>query len=109
MRHLEKCTDTRPCRSCANSGENCVFNEELDHRRKLAQKRKLDDAEHHRSLLEGILKIMRSGDESLQQLVSLVRSNASFREITACIDDSLAQMATKGLRGNNTAEQLGKA
>ncbi|OAP60891.1 hypothetical protein AYL99_05893 [Fonsecaea erecta] len=74
-----KCTGPPgPCNACIASKSECVFQEHLDGRRKEAIKRKMvEGSEHHRDLLIGLLRSIRSSDEhEAQHLVRLIRDEA---------------------------------
>ena len=92
QKRKRKCDGNQPCQSCAQSHIDCDYSAE-DHRRKNAVKRKYEEYRRDHEFLESLLTTIRdSQDEQVSQVVSLIRSNASFEEVKACMSEHLDQL-----------------
>lgn len=77
-----------PCENCNKRGEICTIDEDSDQRRKCVLKRKLEVLEDKGALLDQLVHALRDYDKTVAaQVVNLIRSNATLREIGAYIDD----------------------
>ncbi|OAL20084.1 hypothetical protein AYO22_09234 [Fonsecaea multimorphosa] len=97
-----------PCNACISSKTECVFREDLDGRRKEAIKRKMEEGtEHHRDLLSGLLRSIRSSDEDeVQHLIRLIRDDAPLSTIHAFIDESVRKLRENSPRTDDTIDGL---
>lgn len=74
----------------------CVFDYSLDQRRKIAARRREEDLNSQTLLVEGLFEMIRSSDESnVQELLAMIRANASIGSIAATVEAS-----TKGRPGS---------
>ncbi|RMJ27952.1 Transcription factor [Aspergillus sp. HF37] len=86
----QRCRGGPPCENCVKAGSECVVDETTDKRRKVADKRKVADLEDKESLLFDLVRILRHSDSAKSaQLLDLIRSNASLREIRSFLDVQL--------------------
>ena len=70
-----------------------MYDESGDGRRQISRKRKADEQEADSHLLHDILQTVRDcSDESVAQIVSLARSNASLEEAKLCISEMLHEI-----------------
>lgn len=96
-----QCSGTAPCDNCRAFNRECVFDESLDQRRRVAAKRTADELAYHRDLLDDLFKVMRSRDPShAHRLIELVRHDASSDQIRAYIDDTLSTMKPSEFSGD---------
>ncbi|OAL32788.1 hypothetical protein AYO20_07744 [Fonsecaea nubica] len=101
-----------PCNACITFETECVFREDLDGRRKEAIKRKMEEGtEHHRDLLTGLLRSIRSSDENdAQRLFRLIRDDApvatNHDSINAFIDESVRKLRDSSPKTDATIDGL---
>ncbi|RJE25613.1 hypothetical protein PHISCL_02080 [Aspergillus sclerotialis] len=81
-----------PCKACEGSDSECVFDESLDLRRKVAIRRTITELEesrnYYRNLLNSLLTTLRSSElDKVNNLLNLIRSNASLPDIAAAVED----------------------
>ncbi|KAH0844597.1 C6 transcription factor [Fonsecaea pedrosoi] len=96
-----------PCNACITFETECVFREDLDRRRKEAIKRKMEGTEHHRDLLTGLLRSIRSSDENdAQRLFRLIRDDAPVATINAFIDESVRKLRDSSPKTDATIDGL---
>ncbi|KAL4998010.1 fungal-specific transcription factor domain-containing protein [Aspergillus recurvatus] len=71
-----KCTGRpAPCKACKATNGNCVFNEHLDLRRKIAAQKAQDDLERYKQLLWDLIKCLRTADdERINQILEIIRA-----------------------------------
>ncbi|KAL4888977.1 hypothetical protein BDV59DRAFT_210620 [Aspergillus ambiguus] len=83
-----KCTGRpAPCKACQNTEAECIFDETLDLRRKVAARRTLWEMEHYRSLLYSLLDSLRSTDEDrIRYILETVRNSSSLDPIAVAVD-----------------------
>lgn len=85
----------------------CVIDESLDKRRKGPHKRKLEELERDRELLNGLVEVIRAGGESqVAQLLTLIRSNAPLEEISASVNAELEARSVAGQGASLASAQL---
>ncbi|EED19089.1 C6 transcription factor, putative [Talaromyces stipitatus ATCC 10500] len=90
-----KCSGTPPCDNCRALHRECIFDESLDQRRRVAAKRTAEELEYHRDMLNDLFKVIRTADEKqAQRLLELIRSDATPEEIRLFIDEVLVQLQT---------------
>ncbi|PYH99633.1 C6 transcription factor [Aspergillus ellipticus CBS 707.79] len=76
-----------PCKACQNTGAECIFDETLDLRRKVAARRTQGELEYYRGLLYSLLETFRSSDEERAwQMLEKIRANTDLNDITVAID-----------------------
>ncbi|KAL1885760.1 hypothetical protein Plec18167_001255 [Paecilomyces lecythidis] len=86
-----------PCKACRGAHSECVFDETLDLRRKIAVKRTKDELEYYKELLYSLIESLRSSEQSrVEQLLDLIRGNAPLNEIAAAISENIRQLREKG-------------
>ncbi|KAF4215306.1 hypothetical protein CNMCM6805_005459 [Aspergillus fumigatiaffinis] len=75
-----------PCKSCKTADAECVFDESLDLRRKVAAKRNLEELSYYRSLLYALLESLRNSDETeLNKILDHIRGSPSLNSIAAIV------------------------
>ncbi|RAL04314.1 Zn(II)2Cys6 transcription factor [Aspergillus ibericus CBS 121593] len=88
-----KCSGTAPCDNCRAFNRQCIFDETLDQRRRVAAKRTADELSYHRDMLNDLLKVMRAEDQThALRLLEIIREDATAEEIRTYIDDTLGQI-----------------
>jgi hypothetical protein len=71
----------------------CIIDESLDGRRRIALNRKVEDMAHNKWLLEGLLLSLRlSKDQCLTNILDLVNSNAPHHILAASISEALMRV-----------------
>ncbi|KAL5364009.1 hypothetical protein BJX96DRAFT_127952 [Aspergillus floccosus] len=110
-----KCTGRpSPCKACQNTDAECIFDETLDLRRKVAARRTLGELEHYRSLLYSLVESLRSTDEGrIHHILETIRDSSSLDPIAVAIDapnidgnDTTADELKSKTGGNETTVQL---
>ncbi|KKK26381.1 hypothetical protein ARAM_006293, partial [Aspergillus rambellii] len=102
-----KCSGVAPCDNCRAFGRQCVFDETLDQRRRVAAKRTADELGYHRDMLNDLLKVMRAEDQFYAlRLLEIIRRDATSEEIRAHIDDTLAQIEDTGKESEDVIRKL---
>ncbi|KAE8365885.1 hypothetical protein BDV27DRAFT_144045 [Aspergillus caelatus] len=83
-----KCTGRpAPCKACQNTDAECVFDETLDLRRKVAARRTLGELEYYRGLLYSLLESLRSSDEDkVNHILETIRGSALLSNIANVVD-----------------------
>ncbi|KAG2419768.1 hypothetical protein HFD88_004564 [Aspergillus terreus] len=100
-----KCSGTAPCDNCRSFNRQCIFDETLDQRRRVAAKRTADELSYHRDMLNDLFKVMRAEDESYGlRLLEVIRQNTSPDEIRAFIDHALTEI--DGTTAERTIKRL---
>ncbi|QGA12441.1 hypothetical protein EYB26_000085 [Talaromyces marneffei] len=90
-----KCSGTPPCDNCRSLHRECIFDESLDQRRRVAAKRTAEELEYHRDMLNDLFKVIRTADEKqAQRLLEIIRSDGTPEEIRVFIDEVLVQLQT---------------
>jgi hypothetical protein len=90
---VNQCSGTAPCENCRTLRRECIFDESLDQRRRVAAKRTAEELEYHRDMLNDLLKVIRSaGEAQAQKLMELIRNDATPEEIRLFIDEILAEL-----------------
>ncbi|KAL4871886.1 hypothetical protein BDV12DRAFT_13054 [Aspergillus spectabilis] len=86
-RAKRKCTGRPvPCKACSATGAQCIFNEHLDMRRKIAAHKAQDDLGRYRSLLWDILEYMRvANEERMDRLLGTVRAGGDVEQNIALL------------------------
>ncbi|KAL4876411.1 hypothetical protein BJY04DRAFT_199911 [Aspergillus karnatakaensis] len=102
-----KCTGDIPCDACRHQGTNCVRDEELDGRRKIGVKRKVELLEQEitrlrldKMLLDRMLRIIReSSIEEVDHLLRLIQRTTSLDTLRShlCEDQGQKPSAKQGL------------
>ncbi|OJJ46666.1 hypothetical protein ASPZODRAFT_152115 [Penicilliopsis zonata CBS 506.65] len=87
----KKCTGPPPpCKTCEATEGECIFDETLDRRRKVAVKRTIDELEYHKDVLHSLLGFLRSADpENIARLMAVIRTNASLEDIVTAISQNI--------------------
>ncbi|PWY77084.1 C6 transcription factor [Aspergillus heteromorphus CBS 117.55] len=102
-----KCSGTPPCDNCRAFNRQCVFDETLDQRRRVAAKRTADELSYHRDMLNDLLRVMRAEDQThALRLLEIIRNNASGEEIRTYIDEMLSQIEGHGQVSDVAERQL---
>ncbi|KAL4963641.1 fungal specific transcription factor domain-containing protein [Aspergillus stella-maris] len=98
------------CVRCTAEKSECVFDVATDQRRRVGQKRKVEDLEQERDVLLELLEALRdSPNNKSMQLLNLIRSNASLQEIKLFMDHELfrgIERSPELLEVQETAAQL---
>ncbi|KAB8268496.1 hypothetical protein BDV30DRAFT_245694 [Aspergillus minisclerotigenes] len=83
-----KCTGRpAPCKACQNTDAECVFDETLDLRRKVAARRTLGELEYYRGLLYSLLESLRSSDEDkVNHILETIRGSALLSNVANVVD-----------------------
>lgn len=92
-----KCTGGHPCNACSARSSECNYDATADQRRKIANRRNLDELneanhklESHRKLLGGIIATIRAGsDEQMSHLIGLIRQRNDLSQLAAHIRNGL--------------------
>ncbi|KAL4912317.1 fungal-specific transcription factor domain-containing protein [Aspergillus aurantiobrunneus] len=71
-----KCTGRpSPCKACEATNGNCIFNENLDLRRKIAAQKAQGDLERYQKLLCDLLEYLRTAnDERISRILGVIRA-----------------------------------
>jgi len=78
---ITQCDGGIPCSACQSHNTECTKDENDDGRRKLAVKRRIEDLENDRQLLDHLFTAIRTGQPGqLDGLLNLVRGNNVTRE-----------------------------
>ncbi|KAA8650554.1 putative C6 transcription factor [Aspergillus tanneri] len=104
-----KCTGRpSPCKACQNTEAECIFDETLDLRRKVAAKRTLGELEYYRSLLKSLLESIRSStEEKLHHILHTIRNSPSLNDVASVIDAPAidrSDVRSESLKGISSAE-----
>ncbi|KAJ9200450.1 transcriptional regulator family: Fungal Specific TF [Paecilomyces variotii] len=92
-RSKRKCSGVPPCDNCRALNRECIFDESLDQRRRVAVKRTAEELNYHRDMLNDLFKVIRSANHSsAQQLLDIIRNDATPEEIRIYIDETLAKL-----------------
>ncbi|KAK4937232.1 hypothetical protein LTR10_022064 [Elasticomyces elasticus] len=87
-----RCSGTAPCQACIALNTECIIDETLDGRRKVALTRKLDELIHHKWILEGLLICLRySRGSALIDLLERVNADVPLRLLAAVVSADLAK------------------
>ncbi|GAB1209841.1 hypothetical protein APSETT445_008629 [Aspergillus pseudonomiae] len=83
-----KCTGRpAPCKACQNTDAECVFDETLDLRRKVAARRTLGELEYYRGLLYSLLESLRSSDkDKVNHILETIRGSALLSNVANVVD-----------------------
>ncbi|OAP58481.1 hypothetical protein AYL99_07571 [Fonsecaea erecta] len=85
----KKCDGGIPCASCLSRNTECTKDENDDGRRKLVVKRRIETLEKDQHFLDDLLKALRVlGPDQLNDLVSMIRTNAGRQEIKTFLKDA---------------------
>ncbi|RHZ67269.1 hypothetical protein CDV55_102628 [Aspergillus turcosus] len=88
-----KCSGVPPCDNCRAFNRVCIFDESLDQRRRVAQKRTAEELNYHRDMLNDLFRVIRTADEPhALKLLDIIRKNATAEEIRAFIDETLIRL-----------------
>ncbi|KAL1964571.1 hypothetical protein VTN77DRAFT_6868 [Rasamsonia byssochlamydoides] len=91
-----KCSGVPPCDNCRALHRECIFDESLDQRRRVAAKRTAEELEYHRDMLNDLFKLIRSADETrAQRLLEIIRNDATPEEVRLFIDETLADIQAR--------------
>lgn len=99
-----------PCKACRSQDTeaDCVFDLTLDLRRKVAQRRTIDEREYYRHVLSSLLYELRSSEPvRLNELINFIRTDASMGRIATVLADttiSLDDFSSVGLDSNPSVE-----
>ncbi|KAL2012703.1 hypothetical protein VTN00DRAFT_228 [Thermoascus crustaceus] len=99
-----------PCKACEAADLECIFDETLDLRRKVAIKRTIEELEYHKDLLYSLIESLRSSEPTrVDSLLTLIRSNASLNDIAAAISENIRELHDKGTPDSNVPASLEEA
>ncbi|KAH8431122.1 Zn(II)2Cys6 transcription factor [Aspergillus melleus] len=102
-----KCSGTAPCDNCRTFNRQCVFDETLDQRRRVAAKRTADELSYHRDMLNDMLKVMKAENQSYAlRLLEIVRNDATAEEIRSFVDETLAHFVDTDRDSASTFQKL---
>lgn len=91
-----QCSGVPPCDNCRALHRECIFDESLDQRRRVAAKRTAEELEYHRDMLNDLFKLIRSAEEArAQKLLEIIRNDATPEEIRLFIDETLADIQAR--------------
>lgn len=77
-----------PCKACRSTDAeaDCIFDLSLDLRRKVAQRRTIDEREYYRNVLSSLLDELRSSEPArINELVNFIRSDASIGRVATVL------------------------
>src|SRR5438046_977777 len=83
---------------CQQTNSECIIDETLDLRRKIATKRTINELEQHKELLFSMIEFLRRSEaKKIDQLLSLICNDASIEEIASAVanipfEDTLDRM-----------------
>lgn len=81
-----------PCQICKFKETDCVFNEEIDHRRGSGLKRKIEELERYRDILLRVVEVIQVNKESqVNELLTTIRDGGSTN-ILNCIESALQHL-----------------
>ncbi|KAI9368826.1 fungal-specific transcription factor domain-containing protein [Aspergillus egyptiacus] len=88
-----KCTGRpAPCKACETTGGDCVFNEQLDLRRKIAAQKTAFDLKRYRDMLYNLLESLRTAnDEKIERILRTVRRCGDVEKNIELLTQSLLQ------------------
>ncbi|KAL4742988.1 fungal-specific transcription factor domain-containing protein [Aspergillus similis] len=99
---LTICSGKQPCDTCRTLNRECVFDETLDQRRRVAAKRTAEELDYYRGLYNDLLRAMREEDRSSAiELVDMIRRDATNEELRHHIG---AMLRVTGKRRDETEE-----
>ncbi|KAI9038443.1 putative C6 transcription factor [Aspergillus affinis] len=97
-----------PCKACQNTEAECVFDETLDLRRKVAAKRTLGELEYYRGLLNSLLESLKSPeDNKIQYILDTIRQAPSLKDVASAVDAPTMDMTdapSDNFKGGATIE-----
>ncbi|KAE8146034.1 hypothetical protein BDV25DRAFT_133262 [Aspergillus avenaceus] len=90
-----KCTGRpAPCKACENTDAECVFDETLDLRRKVAARCTLGELEYYRGVLYSLLEMLRSShEEKLNHVLETIRGSTLLSNIAAAMDEPIGDLS----------------
>ncbi|KAK5462854.1 hypothetical protein LTS15_002566 [Exophiala xenobiotica] len=92
-----RCSGTAPCQACLSLGTQCVIDETLDGRRKVALTRKLAELVHYKWIMEGFLICLRfSRGPYLVDLLECVSGGVPLRSLATTICAGLSKADLPG-------------
>ncbi|KAL4948961.1 fungal-specific transcription factor domain-containing protein [Aspergillus filifer] len=100
-----KCTGRpAPCKACKTTNGNCVFNEHLDLRRKIAAQKAQGDLERYQKLLWDLLEYLRTAnDDRVYRILDIIRAGGDVeKNVTVIVQSALAE-------GSPVEEIIGEA
>ncbi|KAL4797143.1 fungal-specific transcription factor domain-containing protein [Aspergillus venezuelensis] len=89
-----KCTGRpAPCKACEATNGNCVFNEHLDLRRKIAAQKAQGDLERYQKLLWDLLEYLRTAnDDRVYRILDIIRAGGDVeKNVTVIVQSALAE------------------
>jgi hypothetical protein len=96
-----------PCKACQNTDAECVFDETLDLRRKVAARRTLGELEYYRNLLYSLLESLRSSDEDkVNHILETIRGSDSIVDVATAVDAPVSDLSDAS---SENSKPLGKA
>ncbi|KAL6229398.1 hypothetical protein BDW75DRAFT_245763 [Aspergillus navahoensis] len=100
-----KCTGRpAPCKACKATNGNCVFNEHLDLRRKIAAQKAQGDLERYKQLLWDLIKYLRTADdERIYRILEIIRAGDDEENVQKNIALSIQAASTEGSPVEDTA------
>lgn len=104
-----QCSGVAPCDNCRALNRECIFDESLDQRRRVAAKRTAEELNYHREMLNDLFKVIRSAEQThAQKLLDIIRNDATPEEIRAYIDETLATMQSSDAADKKSRETTAK-
>ncbi|PLN79707.1 fungal-specific transcription factor domain-domain-containing protein [Aspergillus taichungensis] len=86
-----------PCKACRNTDAECVFDETLDLRRKVAARRTLGELEYYRGLLHSLLELLRSSDnDKIHRVLDNIRQSVPLNTIASAVDAPATDIGDAG-------------
>lgn len=99
-----------PCKACESTDSECIFDETLDLRRKVAMKRTVDELEGYKELLYSLLETLRSGEPTaVDRLMTMIRNSASLSDIAAAVSDNIRAMRSKVTPASDSSSGINDA
>lgn len=92
-----KCSGGSPCSACGNRRSDCAYDVSADQRRKIANRRNvqelgdaLDSLERHRQLLGGIIATIHAGNsQQANHLISLIKTGVDMSQLAAHVRNGI--------------------
>lgn len=100
---FSQCTRGIPCERCVIDGTECFLDEELDGRRKVALKRKIEKLEETRDTLVKFIHIVRNSDAH-DPILQAIRNGATLEQVTVAI-----AARSQGIKNTGSGENQRKS
>ncbi|KAL2824801.1 fungal-specific transcription factor domain-containing protein [Aspergillus cavernicola] len=103
----KRCSGEAPCDTCRVFHRECVFDETLDQRRRVAAKRTADELSYNRDMLNDLLTVMRAEDHTYAlTLLDIIRGGATSEDIRVYINNTLHYIEGTGRESQEAARVL---